>query len=121
MDTPTSNPPEAPKEVTTTPSSNRTLMAILAYVGPLIIVSYLVAKYDSFVKFHIRQAAVLFAIEIIVWIFGMVITWQISMILNLVNIFTLVLSIIGIVNVLQNKEKELPLVGKFSRHFTFLS
>ena len=31
----------------------------------------------------------------------------------------LVLSIIGIVNVVQNREKELPLVGSFAKHFTF--
>jgi hypothetical protein len=47
-------------------SQDNKLMGILAYIGPLIIVSYLVAKDDPFVKFHIKQGLVLFVIEIAV-------------------------------------------------------
>lgn len=94
------------------------LMGILAYIGPLIIVSYLVAKDDPFVKFHIKQGLVLFVIEIAVWFFSMFL-WQLWMLLNLVNLAVLVLAIIGIVNASQGNEKELPLVGKFSHYFNF--
>ena len=96
-----------------------TLMGVLAYVGPLIIVSYLVAKDDSFVKFHMRQGAILFAAEIIVWIIGMFM-WQLWMILNIVDLGILILAIVGIVNVVQGAEKELPLVGGLSKYFEWL-
>jgi uncharacterized membrane protein len=100
------------------PVDQNTLMGVLAYIGPLIIVSYLMAKDNSFVKFHIKQALILFIIEIATWFIGGMF-WPLWMILNVVNLAVLVLSIIGIVNVVQGKEKELPLIGKFASNFHF--
>ena len=91
-------------------SSNRTLFGVLAYLGPLVIVSYLVGKGDEFIKFHTKQGLVLFAIEIVLWVLGSM-AWQFWMFYNLINLAMLVLTILGIVNVVQNKEKELPLIG----------
>src|SRR3989344_9381412 len=92
------------------------LMAVLAYIGPLVIVSYVTAKDDAFVKFHIKQGLVLFVIEIGVWILGMMM-WQLWPLFSIVNLATVVLSIIGIINTLKGKEEQLPVVGKFSRYF----
>jgi len=94
------------------------LMAILSYIGPLVVVSYLAAKDDPFVKFHIKQGAVLFAIEFGFWIAG-IIVWPLMMLWGLVDICALVLSVIGIMNVVNQKEKSLPFVGQYSRYFTF--
>jgi uncharacterized membrane protein len=90
-------------------------MSILAYIGPLIIVSYLVAKDDPAVKFHIKQGAVLFVAEIAVYVLSFVFSFLFPL-WALVNLATLVLSIIGIVNAAQGKEKELPVVGSYSKH-----
>ena len=95
---------------------NETLMGVLAYLGILIIIPFMVAKDDPFVKFHIRQGLVLVVIELAVWVIGMFM-WQLWQILQLVNLGVLVLAIIGIVNVFQHKTAELPLVGSFSKHF----
>lgn len=96
------------------------LMAVLSYLGPLVIVSYLVAKDDTFVKFHIRQGAVLFAIEVIISVLFprmfMMVFFPLMFVLPIVNIALLVLSIVGIVNAVQGKEKELPLVGHLAVH-----
>ena len=60
-------------------------MAVFSYLGPLIIISYLTAKEDSFVKFHIRQGAVLFGIEIALMILTsmfyplMMLSWLINL------------------------------------------
>jgi uncharacterized membrane protein len=94
-----------------------TLMAVLAYIGPLVIVSYLTAKDDPFVKFHIKQGLVLFVIEVAMWFLAGMMFYQFWMIMNIINLATLVLSIVGIVNAVQGQEKELPLVGQFSKHF----
>ena len=97
-----------------------TLMAVLAYLGILIIIPLLMAKSDSFVKFHIKQGLVLVVIELAIWALGMtMIGWQLWQLLQLVNLGVLILAIIGIVNVVQGKEKELPLLGSFSKYFTF--
>ena len=93
-------------------------MGIIAYLGPLVIISYLVAKNDPFVKFHIKQGLVLLVIEIVIWLLSTTM-WQLWMLLNLVNLAVLVLVIIGIVNVVQGAQKELPLVGSFSKYFSF--
>jgi len=99
-------------------NSNQKVMGILSYIGPLVIVSYLTSKDDSFVKFHVKQGMVLLVIEVAVWFLGMVF-WLLAPILSIVNIVTLVFSIIGIMNVLKNQQKSLPLVGSFSRYFNF--
>lgn len=97
---------------------NTTLMGILAYLGPLVIIPFLTAKDQPFVKFHIKQGLILFVIEILLYIIGGVIMsiffWQI---INLLNLGIIILSIVGIVNVVQKKEVELPLVGQFAQKF----
>ncbi len=94
---------------------NHTILGILSYLGPLVIVPYLMGKDIPFVKFHAKQGLVLFGIEIIVWILGSV-SFSFWMILSIINLATLILSIIGIVHVIQRKEKELPVVGSLSRY-----
>ncbi len=99
-----------------TSEGNTKLMAILAYIGPLVIISYLVAKDDPFVKFHIKQGLVLFVIEVALWVFSsmLFVIWPLVQIIHLA---ILILAIIGIVNAAKEQEKELPLVGKFASHF----
>ncbi len=93
-----------------------TVMAALSYIGPLVIIPFLTAKDDAFVAFHIRQGLVLFVIEIALWIIGMMI-WVLWPVIQVVNLAVLILAIIGIVNVVQGKEKMLPWVGSYARHF----
>src|SRR3989344_7584827 len=96
--------------------SQKTVMGILAYLGPLVIISYLTSKDDLFVKFHIKQGLVLLSIEVIIWFLGMVF-WPLWILLNLVNLGVLVLVIIGIINAVQGRQKALPLVGSYSKYF----
>ncbi len=96
-------------------SDKSLFLGILAYLGLLIIISYLLAKNNSFVKYHIKQGAVLVCIEIILWI----ISGMLGILTSIVGILELgvfVLAIIGIVNVVQKKEKALPIVGKYSKY-----
>lgn len=93
-------------------------MAVLAYIGPLIIVSYLVAKDDPFVKYHMRQGLVLLVIEVALSLLGSLV-YMFWPIIQIINIVVLVLAIIGIINAVKGREKELPIVGKFASHFKF--
>ncbi len=102
-----------------TPQDNTTLMSILAYIGILVLVPYFTAKENPVVKFHIRQGLVLLVIEGAVFVGGEIMWGHIlSPIFAIINLGALVLSIIGIVNVLNKKQEELPLIGKYARHFT---
>lgn len=96
--------------------TNGKLFAIIAYIGPLVIISYLLGKDDSFVKFHTKQGLLLFAAEAAMWLMGLMI-WMLFPIIQIVNLAILILAIIGIVNAAQNKEKELPFIGHFANTF----
>jgi len=55
-------------------------------------------------------------IEIVIWAVGMTV-WVMLPLIYLLNLAVIVLSIIGIVNVVNKQEKELPLVGQLAKHF----
>lgn len=94
---------------------NTTLMAVLAYIGPLVVIPYMTAKENSFVKFHIKQGLVLLIIEIFFW-FVSVIALPLIMFLWIFQLAILGLSIMGIINAVNHKEVELPVVGSFSKY-----
>jgi uncharacterized membrane protein len=102
---------------------NNNVMAIFAYLWILIIIPFLTeAKNDPFVKYHIKQGLALIIFDVIGWvanwflIFIPFIGWLIMMLWWLTSI---VLTILGIVNVLNGQEKELPLVGQYGKNFNF--
>jgi uncharacterized membrane protein len=109
---PQNNQNQAPQNV----PNNNTIMGVLSYLGPLVIIPYLVGRNNSFVKFHIKQGLVVFGLEVIVWLLGFMVG-PLWILLSIVNLATLILSIIGIINVVQGKEKVLPLVGGFAQNF----
>lgn len=97
-------------------SDNQTSMGILAYIGILVIIPILTEKENKFVKFHVKQGLVLSAIEIVAYI----ITSMLSMLapfMMIVQLGALAFSIIGIMNVVNVKEVELPIIGQFSKYF----
>jgi uncharacterized membrane protein len=91
-------------------------LAVLSYISILFIVPLVVAKDDLFVKFHVKQGIVLFIGEVILWVIMMIpfLGWVVGFIGQVIAV---ILAIMGIVNVLQGKEKELPLIGKYAANF----
>lgn len=83
-------------------------------------------KKNSFVKFHVKQGLVLLIFSIIwsiamgflggIFMFGMFYLWNI---LHLLSYVPLIFGIIGIINALNGKEKELLLIGRFAQKLTF--
>ena len=98
-------------------------MAIFAYLWILIIIPFLTdSKNDPFVKYHLKQGLSLLIFEAIGWVLGWflvfipVLGWLIMMLWWLTS---LVLTIVGVVNVLNGVEKELPVIGEFGKRFKF--
>lgn len=106
-------------------------MGILSYISILCLIPLFTKKDNEFVYYHAKQGLVLFGFEAIIYIvmrllisslsfsllFGLYgILGTISMILNL---FFLALSILGIMNVIQNKKTALPLIGKIGEGLKF--
>ncbi len=118
MDTPnTTTPP--PAQTHAAGSHKNILMAVLAYLGILIIVSYLVAKDEPFVKFHIKQGLVLLIVEVIIWVLFPMFLWPLWGLYQILHLAMLVLVIIGIVHAAKGEEKMLPVIGDFAKHLKF--
>jgi uncharacterized membrane protein len=98
---------------------NSTLMGVLSYLGPLVIIPYLSSKDNQFVKFHVKQGLVLFCLHIILWVLTPMFFWQMWSLLRLINLTLFVLTIIGIVNVVHKKESMLPVIGTLAKYFKF--
>lgn len=100
--------------------NNNKVMGILSYIGILVLIPILAAKDSKFARFHANQGLVLFIVNI-AWsivhailssILGAIKLGFIMAILSpIVSILLLALAIIGIVNVVNGKAKELPLIG----------
>jgi uncharacterized membrane protein len=110
-------PPVAPAPMTS--QQNNTIMAVLAYLGILIIVPFVTdAKNDPFVKFHLKQGLVLIISEVIGLFIGVVpiLGWIISPFWMLFNVIMIIL---GIVNAATGKQKQLPVIGSIGNSFKF--
>jgi uncharacterized membrane protein len=97
--------------------SSKAIIAAASYVGPLVIIPFMLDKENPFTLFHIKQGLVVFVIGLVCWVLSnfLFMGWLYP-IITLVNLGLFILSIIGIINVLKHKEAELPLVGQFAKH-----
>jgi uncharacterized membrane protein len=77
---------------------------------------------SSFIKFHVKQAIVLFIADLLLSViidFIYYIPILGSILSDIAYILMLILVIIGIFNALSSKQKELPLIGKYSSYLKF--
>lgn len=98
---------------TTTQTNDNKGMALLSYIGILVLVPLLTVKDDEFVQFHAKQGLVLLIAAIAISVVGVIplLGWLIAFVGGLT---CLVLAVMGIINVLNGEKKPLPLIGQFS-------
>ena len=94
-------------------NSDRNIMAVLSYLGILVVIPYVKAKDDEYVKFHVKQGLVLLILLVAVMVVGQLPGIG-PMISSFGSILVLILSVIGILNAMAGKKEELPLIGKYS-------
>lgn len=122
--------PMSPTQAPTVDLSGNRGMAILAYLGVLIIVPFLgESKNDPFVKFHIKQGLGL----IIVWIAAGILSSILSFVLTTIGGLAFIISflfpiiylgifvvnIVGLINAATGKTKSLPIIGGLGAMFNF--
>lgn len=99
-----------------TNSSNRTLYGVLAYIPPLFLIGYLTSKKDEFIMYHVNQGVVLTLTSIAIGIASTVLSFIVEIFGRILSgvggIAVLVLMVIGILNVVNNEMKELPVIGQ---------
>lgn len=103
------------------------VMALLSYLGILVLVPIFAAKDSKFARFHANQGLVLIICEIAWSIVYSIVTMVLAGILGVGVVFSIitgvlylvylvffVLAIIGIINAVRGKAKELPIIGKYT-------
>jgi len=104
---------EEEKKVQETPKSDENVYAILSYLSVLCLIPILMKKDDEFVRFHSRQGLMLFTLEI-----GLMIINIIPFLGQLIYLFGMlacgIISIIGVVQVLQGNKWKIPVVGEWA-------
>lgn len=88
-------------------------MAILCYLGILIVIPFLVAKESKFVKYHINQGLCMIVFILILGVVSYlpIVGWIVG---ALSGIVSLILCLMGILNAARGEAKELPLVGRYT-------
>lgn len=99
------------------------LMAVLSYLGILVVIPIIVAPDSKFVRYHANQGLLL----LITWavygvatkILTLVVGWIpiigliASALFSLIGLVIFILAILGIVNAVQGNAKELPIIGSY--------
>ncbi len=82
-------------------------LAAISYVWILAVVIYITKRQSPFVNFHAKQALILFALSLIVGMFGVL--------GNILLLVILGLSVLGFLNAAQGLKKDLPFIGPIAR------
>lgn len=95
-------------------SSNDMWMGILSYLGALALVPYLIKDQSSFVRAHALRGINLLILEVIAWVAVGVFSWVPildGILSTVVGLACFVFSLIGIINVANKDDKDLPFIG----------
>lgn len=107
---------KSPEKVIVVLTDRQKNIAALCYI--FFLIGYFTVEKDSpFVKFHIKQSLTLLIFAVITSVIGIIplLGWLIAF---LGGILSLILFIIGILNALGGKEKELPIIGKYAENLS---
>ena len=94
-------------------------MGLLAYLWILWLIPLLAAKNSKFAKYHANQGLILFIVEVLGGTVLGILTiipyvgFVFWILLSLFELLCLIFAVLGIVNAVQGKAKQLPLIGKF--------
>ncbi len=94
--------------------SNEILMGVLSYLGFLALIPYLVKDQTKFVRAHAVRGMNLLLLEVIAWVAVGIFSWVpvLDVVLStLAGLASFVFSLIGIINVANRDDKDLPVIG----------
>ena len=112
---------EKPKEYSEQEIQSGKLMGILSYLGIFVLIPLFVEKSNRFVRFHVNQGLILFAVQIFMIFINMVMLKFVSIPMFAIILLILqaiiylwigISSVIGIVNVLRGKASQIFPIGR---------
>ncbi|MCQ2431358.1 MAG: hypothetical protein MJ175_02005 [Clostridia bacterium] len=111
------NTPDSTDQFDPADVSANQVMAILAYIGILVLIPIFAAKGSKYARFHANQGLTLCIAEVVLTIvcniLGIIpiLGFIFRLIGSLIGLAAFIMSVIGIINVANNKAKELPFIG----------
>lgn len=117
------NTPDSTAQFNSQDIANNKGMAVLAYLGILVLVPLFAANNSPYARYHANQGLVLLIVDIVLMIAAAIlsaiflaISWRLYFLSTLLwlvaSIIMLVFVILGIINAASGKAKELPIIGK---------
>lgn len=112
----------AMENVPTTPMDDKEkMLGAISYLGPLCIVSFLMANNSKFVMFHAKQGLILLLAAVIVRIaigaiFPLMGAWSL---MSIVNIVILVAVVAGIIKAMQGEMWKMPVISAIAEKLNF--
>lgn len=129
------NTPDTTAEYDPADIADNKVMSVLSYLGIFVLIPIFAApKSSRFARFHANQGLSLLLVDVAYWILSFLLNlikvtryetlwgydipvgettpWFISLLIFLIGIPITVLTIMGIVNAVKGKAKELPFIGK---------
>lgn len=92
--------------------NNNKIIAALSYISILFLIPLLCAKNSKFAKFHANQGILIFIVSFVLGLLANI--PFVGFVFWILNIVVFVFAIVGIVNALKGKAKELPIIGKYT-------
>ena len=95
------------------------VMAILAYLGWLVIIPLLAARNSKFARFHANQGLILAIVATVVYVVLAILTlipvirWIFYIVEAVFGVAVFILAVMGIINAVNGKAKDLPVIGSF--------
>ena len=106
MNTPDSTSDYDPADV-----ENYKIISLFAYLGILFLVPLIAGKDSKYARFHTNQGIILFIFSVILAFLARF--PHVGWISSVAEVITVVFAILGIVNAVTGKARELPFIGKF--------
>ena len=85
------------------------VLAAISYLWILCLIPLFLKRKSKFTQFHAKQGLLLFILEIVGWL-----VFWIPFIGWILGIAILVLAVLGIVNAMQGRYWEMPILGKYA-------
>jgi uncharacterized membrane protein len=116
-------PPPPPPPGGMSPSSDRTLMIVLSYLGLLALIPYLTKKEDPEIHWHAKNGVGLLIADVVIWVLFMIITWVmpsnllgcgIGVVQCVIWLAILALHVYCIIQAVGGKKPRIPVVTDFA-------
>lgn len=112
--TPPLSPQEGldPEDITGLDENN--LMAILAYLGVLVLIPLVMSRDNPYVSFHMKQGLVIF----IGYIIAAIAVWWLPVVGNVLLGLLILISVVGVVQAAQGRRWKIPIITALANKFS---